>query len=472
MEDKNDSTDLLILGIVILAILFYLFSTIWFNQIAGIWYYMKMPVMHLINLLPTSFFKYTYMWVFWDSNFADNIKGATDFILSTNYQDFKDTDTLNSLLAPYELNQKEFIKFYDRLIVTFYSPILIFFMYRFYSKISSKERFSQTYSVATLSEQESKIWTPIKPVIYEFDRMTKGSPYDQKNWWAGAETPLMYLEKHKVIQKFKKEEDDEFEAKQEFLKLDVKKLHNIYIKEIGAPWTGIEDLNFEERCVFAIILPKLFKDNKSTKKLRDIMARYYASVPYKEHTSIIFNKKQIKNIFKLKLNKLDVKRKLKLKKEKKIILKDKAKAKKEIDKTINQILNKHYWKTNKKKLLKSKNGSKEVRKEIQDLTNKHYYKNCIFLTMLLQGRETSGVLAACEMIWVKIENRPFWYILSQAGRTAAFPEVSGLWSHYLAETKVGRRMAAPRVENAILAADKYLFNTHNNYEPFHEFEDE
>lgn len=96
--------------------------------------------------------------------------------------------------------------------------------------------------------------------------------------------------------------------------------------------------------------------------------------------------------------------------------------------------------------------------------DKHYYEKCVFSALLEEARKT-GVLATAEFIWLKKVDRDLWYMLSQTGRTASFCEISGAWAHYLTEKKVGRKIATPMVHKAIDAADKYLFETHDNYKP-------
>ena len=99
---------------------------------------------------------------------------------------------------------------------------------------------------------------------------------------------------------------------------------------------------------------------------------------------------------------------------------------------------------------------------IQNILDTHFYKKTVFSAMLKSARDT-GVLASCDFIWLKKQNRDLWYTLSQIGRTSCFVECSGVWSHYLTEVKVGRKISTPMVTNAIKAMDKYMDQTHFNY---------
>lgn len=466
MNENNDTSDFLIVLIVVGAFLIYLLTTVWFNYIVGVWYWLKFPILKLIHITPKEVFEFGYSWVFWNPEFATEIKEVAKFYNSYTYQEITDIAFIENKLAPAGLDIKGFVNLADSLIITLYSPFIFFLCYTFYEKISEKERYNTIYSSKSLSIQESKIWPAIKPVIYNIDAMSSSSPLDKKNWWAAADSPISYLKKLGVLEYYKKEDDDEFEIKQEYFKLNVEKLYQKEVESLGEAWSGIENLTFEEKAVLCILLPRLYGKPKDSEKLEALLSTAYASVP--KDNDIIFSSDQIKKILTFKWNKLKFGERIKNKSITKKIRKDAKKSLAEAKKIMEQNINKYYYKTVKKGAFKKE---KQISDIVNNITNKHHYKKCVFLRMILEARKKSGVIASCQMLWVKMVNREFWYIISQAGRTASFSEVAGVWSHYLAEIKSNRKMAAPRVENAVFACDKYLFKTHDNYEPFNEYDD-
>tara|TARA_B100000700_G_C15063722_1_gene868063 strand:+ start:12814 stop:14232 length:1419 start_codon:yes stop_codon:yes gene_type:complete len=469
-QQQNNGSDFIIVFVVVLFLGAFFLYQYFFGYFAQAWYILKFPSMLLIDLIPQNILEKMYSWVFWKPNMVENIKVMSDIYFRITLENFDETVEINKYLTKYNTDQKGFMALATSYITIMYLPFIAFLSIFYYKKITSKERHTKKYTVESLGIQESKIWPQIRPVVYEFEKMRSSSPFDSSNWFSVAYRPYDLLEKINVIKReMRPDPEDEFEQK-EYLSLDIKKLYKHFKKELGEPWTSPENLNFEEKAILAIILPKIFQETKESLEINDLLATYNSSYPDKEN--YVFSKSQFKTLFRNPLKFFsNISKYKKNNKDRVKIIKRTKKIGKTINKKIDNIIEKYYyeWEEKKKSFGKKEKIKKGIHPEIQKILNMHFYKRTAFIELINVARKNSGVFASCEVLWVKKYNRDFWYILSQTGRTSAFPEVSGTWSHYLAEQKIGHKKAAPLVKNAIFAADKFMFDTHDNYEPINEY---
>lgn len=80
----------------------------------------------------------------------------------------------------------------------------------------------------------------------------------------------------------------------------------------------------------------------------------------------------------------------------------------------------------------------------------HAYVSTIIYAMLSEAR-TLGVLAACDMRWLRVTDRRTWLLFDNVGRIVSFAEVSGIYSHYLHEQRQRRAIEKPQVDAAVKA---------------------
>ena len=81
---------------------------------------------------------------------------------------------------------------------------------------------------------------------------------------------------------------------------------------------------------------------------------------------------------------------------------------------------------------------------------RHGYNNTVLATLLELAR-TDGVLASAEFLWLKPVDRRMWYMLNSIGRQTSTVEVSGVFSHWLAEKRMERAVKTPMVKEAVSA---------------------
>lgn len=94
---------------------------------------------------------------------------------------------------------------------------------------------------------------------------------------------------------------------------------------------------------------------------------------------------------------------------------------------------------------------------MQWLEKRHAYVSTLMATMLQIAR-SDGVLASAEFLWLKPVDRRMWFMLNNVGRPTAFVEISGAYSHWKAEQKIGQSLKTPMVKGAVDALDETLQN--------------
>jgi intracellular multiplication protein IcmP len=102
-------------------------------------------------------------------------------------------------------------------------------------------------------------------------------------------------------------------------------------------------------------------------------------------------------------------------------------------------------------LLKKHGGDKAVVK----VTTSHAYVLTVMASMLALAR-LDGVQASADFLWLKPLDRRLWYILNTVGRQTPFPEVAGIFAHWVAERDMGRKLFVPMVEEATNALETAL----------------
>lgn len=87
----------------------------------------------------------------------------------------------------------------------------------------------------------------------------------------------------------------------------------------------------------------------------------------------------------------------------------------------------------------------------------HAWVESAFPTFLYFARKNRGVLPSALFLWLKVEDRLMWYILSQLGSEAIMVEASGALAHNRAEAQIGKPIHRPAVYQAARGLiDEYL----------------
>lgn len=83
--------------------------------------------------------------------------------------------------------------------------------------------------------------------------------------------------------------------------------------------------------------------------------------------------------------------------------------------------------------------------------DKHAWLESAFPTFLSVSRKDRGVLPAAAFLWLKVEDRPLWYILNSVGGEAVMVEAAGAISHWRAECQIGTKIRRPATFQAARA---------------------
>jgi hypothetical protein len=472
-NDYSDAIAIVILAFLIVAM--YLFDEYISDYLFYIWYWLKMPLYTGLNYIPESIRDVLFSYGNITGLIGDSLNKLN---VNTNLSDFNLNLSKDISLIAKEFQSYTFEELFNRknreglvslvnkntpfILLPVTLPILIYFC----KKIINKKNYKKTFTIETLGIQEAKIWPQIKPVVHEYNDFVNANSLDE-GWFAMSPKPAQYFKNNDLLtyEKNIDESDIENYGTTNF-RIRPDKMHAFFVKELGKPWTGVLNMSFEKRAVLAIIIPKLLRQKiKLTAKSKPIDKSKYMNDRLAEAYSSIRN--------------IKVKGKMiKDKEHEKQILEYREKIKLEVDEQLREYFPEEYDVKKENfifrlipKFLKKRKHRKETPDKIKEILDSHFHEKVIFSIFLEKARNT-GVLASCEFIWLKKENRDLWYIMSQTGRTACFCESAGAWAHLLTEKKVGRKISTPMVQRSIDAADKYLFETHENYIPMGDFSDE
>lgn len=113
--------------------------------------------------------------------------------------------------------------------------------------------------------------------------------------------------------------------------------------------------------------------------------------------------------------------------------------------------------------LEFNNTPKFDKKIIEELLNKHKNSKLIkqiekrhayvltVMAALLELARSDGVLPCADFLWLKTMDRSLWYMLSNVGRRAAFPEVAGAVAHWRIESRMQKKLMSPMIDEAVKA---------------------
>lgn len=304
------------------------------------------------------------------------------------------------------------------------------------------------------AKSQADIWPYIKPVVNIMGDMVKEVSLE-KGWYALSALPYGWMKDKNLFNEVKNKKRRKLltvRERQEFT-LDRERAYLALKENLGPLWKGLDDLDFNYRCLLAVIIPHIFGKVKMSRLINRKICNYHESEKSKADLAI------------------------------------ESALREEIEKEVNHIIDMHksafelpYFDESKfddpydpllssfEELDSEKDMFDKGEKLIQDTLLTHAYVKTVMLG-LIQRSWTYGVLASAELLWVKKVDRDLWYVVTQQGRTSAFIEVSGAWSHYLAEDSYGFRTIIPQVGEGINAFDFDLWSTHANYIPLQTWDD-
>lgn len=92
---------------------------------------------------------------------------------------------------------------------------------------------------------------------------------------------------------------------------------------------------------------------------------------------------------------------------------------------------------------------------VQQIVSKHAYQYTVMIALFDAGKSI-GIFPPNHFLWCRPRKRVLWYSLNCVMRRTYFPEVSGIYAHYLAEKVCGHKLELPYVSKAVLALEVAL----------------
>lgn len=181
----------------------------------------------------------------------------------------------------------------------------------------------------------------------------------------------------------------------EKLLFDGERAREVLISQLGPLWSGVDDLPLLKRCLFAMLICRVMRDDGLYKAIRN-EAGVSFRLPDKKSSSFLVSKKTVD-------------------------LADEAIAKYADEKIVQRVV------------------------------RRHAYTSVIFCELLELGRARSGIISTAEFIWLKPVDRVLFYGLNQAGRRVEWLEAAALRAHADAEKLVKRPLTKPFVDTAVRA---------------------
>lgn len=275
-------------------------------------------------------------------------------------------------------------------------PIAILFLLMAFIlyKNNTARSFRKNYSMHELAEQEQQNWPYITPVLGA-DLIKKSL---DEGPWAMAMTPMMFAKKYKLLREIKQERDVKQMVLQRHLRPQVKLLsdraNQVFRKQLGVPWEGVEFLPIYMQALFVIFAAKAEGDRDFAREMLRQIAGSAKVYPFTVET----------------LNFSGVPAAV-------------------------------------KKYQKSK--------LIQKVVSRHAYVLTVMASMLDLAR-SDGVVPSAEFVWLKPIDRRLWFVLNTVGRQTAPTEVAGVMAHWLAECALADKILVPMVEEATNALQAAL----------------
>lgn len=403
---KQEYGDLMLILIIVGVLFFAIIAEYFFYYYLYFWRGICMFLGYTVHMIPPFINEIIFFWGPEDMNKI--AKKVVDVTMNNNNAYFeKNIITYDKINIFFNLLLRPYL-----FILLIYTSIVIINKKNFnkvYLFIENKKnkKLSVT-SIDQLLSQESDIWPSSQLMVNHhperIDNLDEGI-------WAMSKRPEQFAIDFNLLD----EEINEYDEK--FYKLNEERAFKIFTLQMGKPWAGFSKLNTVEKQIFAIIAPKILRNTKESKEIKDIIAIMYST-----------KKRTLKEKFK------------------DIILNNKN------NKMIDDIVNKY-----------------KDKPEIKNIINRHFYKKTLFAGLLEAARD-DGVLATAEFLWLKTKDRELWYMLNNVGRKSSFPECSAPWSHFMAEKLLDRKVANPMIASALIALDQYLYDTSYSYQKIYKEE--
>ncbi len=439
--------------LIVLASLFFL-ALVWFlmNYYQYAWYHFNVYFFMGLDFIPKEVNRWLFFWYPTASDFIP--LAAKDLVFHSN--DYFDYYINNEV----GIRKKDTMDKIGLFVVLPFAFIMVAYnlfkeLKRETNQIKRPSERSKVSALYRYAMSQADIWPYIKPVVNIMGEMVNQKDLDT-GWYALSEIPLGWMKRHELLKIIKRKKRRELLTVRERAQfsLDRPKAYKVLRENLGDVWTNMDDLNFNYRCVLAVIVPHVFGRVSMSRLINRKLCVYHESG--KSKAAEAESEALLEEI------KADVDKILDMHKSAFEIPYFEAG---EFDDPYDPILSSF------EELDSEKDMFDKGEACVKDVLLRHCYVKTVMFA-LMERTWTYGVLASAEMIWIKKIDRDLWYVISQQGRTSAFAEVCGAWSHYLAEDSYGFRTLMPQLDEGLRALDYDLWSTHDNAIPHEKWDDQ
>lgn len=445
IDNRNEMLEWFFISVLFFAGLCYVV----YQYYIDVWFFVKYWLYSGLSYVPEFIRNIVFF-------YSDEVKNLIvpiqkDLVFHSGDYPYYYTETTKGLGKQHDINSVT-----SQMVYPFLMPPILYVIikesFRKHGQIDKPGRPNAMYSYA---KTQMEIWPYIKPVALIMRKISKQGDLDS-DWFAMAKMPIMWLKSNDLLFSITKSRRSSItQSQRKQFSLNRRKLYLALTKNLDRPWRGVDDLTYNERCLFAVIVPHIYGQIQTSRLLN----RWLSSV----NMSYGDEKIDVKYNAHLK-QKIDaeVDRVIDLYREHfEMPFFDGADFEEPFDPLANVF----------EELDSEKAMAEKGKKAIKQVLLTHGYVKTVFFALLERSWEF-GVLAPAELLWVKKIDRELYYVMSQQGRLSCFVDCSGAWAHYLYESTCGFKLISPQVTEAIRAFDYDLFKTHSNYFPHEDWDDQ
>lgn len=179
----------------------------------------------------------------------------------------------------------------------------------------------------------------------------------------------------------------------------------LFSDQLGAPWTGWDDLPVIHQALFGIMAARIVRDKKGANHALFQMNRYWH-----DDTRGRYGTRCTRGL------------------------------------RLAARYHKHLW--------------------VRPLCQRHAFVTTVFTALLETAQARSGTFPTSDFLFLKVVDRPLFMALNQVGRRVAWPEAAGVRAHMLAEKESQKALPTPIVRPAVRAMAQHLANegyVHRDY---------
>ncbi len=144
--------------------------------------------------------------------------------------------------------------------------MLLFLMAIFLYLNSVGSKFKTTYTMAKLLEDEKNVWPQIIP-------QSKESIIDidiNKGPWASSLTPMLFAQRHNIIQAEKKNVKSVLENQNQLIAtINETKTQQVFAEQLGPLWQGPDRMTMQHKALFAVFAARINGDRDAAQNILD-----------------------------------------------------------------------------------------------------------------------------------------------------------------------------------------------------------